>query len=192
MPNHGEAPELTALLRAWREGDEAAEEQLLEVVYAQLRRLAGGVMKGERPAHTLQPTALVHDAYLRLVDSDVSFANRAHFFALAARVMRRVLVDHAKARSRQKRGGDAVRVTLDTKQAIAERVDAPIEALESALQELESLDVRKARTVELHFLAGLTYEEIAEVLEVSRPTVQRDLRFAKAWLHQRLQSTFPQ
>ncbi len=177
---------LTQLLIAWGEGDEAAGEQLIPLVYAELYAIADRFARDERAAATLQPTALVNEAYLRLVGGSVAWEGRRHFLAIAARTMRRVLVDHARARQRDKRGGGAVCVTLDDS-ASGEASD-PIDviAVDDALAQLAAVDERKARAVELHYFAGLDYDEIARTLDVSPATVHRDLRFARAWLYDQL------
>lgn len=158
----------------------------MAVVYPELRAIAQRQLSGESEGHTLQPTALVHEAYLRLVGAEIAWEDRKHFFAVAARAMRRVLVDHARARRRDKRGGDAVLVTLDDQLAIDDRSGVDLVALDEALDRLAVQDERKARAIELHFFGGLTYEETARALDVSPATVDRDLRMAKAWLLQQL------
>lgn len=177
---------VSRLLLAWREGDASARDQLLSHVYDELHRLAQGRLRSEDPGHTLQATALIHEAFLRLVDADVQWTSRAHFFAIAARVMRRILVDHAKARDRVKRGGGADRITLEECIAVSPEPPADLVALDEALNRLAELDERKAKVVELHFFGGLSYEETAESLGISPATVDRDLRFAKAWLYREL------
>jgi RNA polymerase sigma-70 factor (ECF subfamily) len=175
--------QVTGLLLAWGEGDEAAFDRLVPLVHHELRRIAQRCMAGERAGNTLQATALVNEAYLRLIDVQrVRWQDRAHFLAMAARLMRRVLVDAARSKRYQKRGGDAVRVTFDE---LALPVAAPggdFVALDDALQELAKVDERKARVIELRFFGGLTVEETAEVLKVSVDTVMRDWKLAKAWL----------
>ncbi len=173
---------VTRLLLDWRGGSDEALDLLMPVVYDELRSLAEGYLNRERPGHTLQPTALVHEAYLRLVDMDVAWQDRAHFFALSARLMRRILVDHARARASQKRGGGLRPVTLE--EGLAATADRPEEliALDDALTRLAELDERKAKVVELHYFGGLSYDETAEVVGISPATVDRDLRFAKSWL----------
>lgn len=179
--------QITGLLLAWREGDPAALERLVPMVHNELRRMARRVMAGERPGHTLQATALVNEAYMRLVDAQrVNWQDRVHFLSMAARLMRRVLVDHARARRYQKRGGSAVRVTFDEMRVAANEPGPDLAALDDALQALEQVDRRKARVVELRFFAGLTVEETSTVLELSAETVMRDWRFAKAWLQREL------
>ncbi len=177
---------VTQLLRRWRAGEVGARDRLMAVVYPELQQLARRYLRSERVDHTLVPTALVHEAYLRLVDSEVDWQDRAHFFAVAARVMRHVLVDHGKQKRRQKRGGQRVRITLDESFLSVEEAPPDIVAIDEALDLLERIDERKARVVELHFFGGLNYEETAEVLGISTATVGRELRFAKAWLHNHL------
>jgi RNA polymerase sigma factor (TIGR02999 family) len=177
---------VTTLLRAWRRGDQAAFERLTPLVYGELRRRASYYLRGERPNHTLQPTALVHEAYLRMVKSDqVDWHDRAHFFAVAARHMRRILVDSARARRYQKRGGGAVPVTFDEQLAVSERSPDVI-ALDDALVVLAAQDERKAHVVELRFFGGLTNDEIAAALDISTDTVTRDWQMAKLWLRREL------
>jgi RNA polymerase sigma factor (TIGR02999 family) len=175
--------ETTLLLRAWAEGDRAALEQLTPRVYAELRRIAGYCMKNERPGRTLQTTALVHEAYLRLIDvKNVDWEHRVHFFAVSAQIMRRILVDGARERATAKRGGGMPRVNLDEiADASSGRGDELI-ALDAALKSLAELDPRKARIIELRFFGGLSVEETAAVLKVSQDTVMRDWRLARSWL----------
>ncbi|HTD43652.1 MAG TPA: sigma-70 family RNA polymerase sigma factor [Bryobacteraceae bacterium] len=185
---HAQASETTLLLRAWAEGDRAALEQLTPRVYAELRRIAGYCMQNERPDRTLQTTALVHEAYLRLIDvNNVNWEHRAHFFAVSAQIMRRILVDRARGRATAKRGGGLARVNLD-KIALDEIADVSsgheneLIALDEALERLAELDPRKARIIELRFFGGLSVEETAAVLKVSPDTVMRDWRLARSWL----------
>jgi RNA polymerase sigma-70 factor (ECF subfamily) len=176
---------VTQLLRAWGDGDQAALDALVPAVEAELRRLARIYMKRERREHTLQPTALVNEVFLRLVDAqDIRWQDRAHFFGISARLMRRVLVDHARARGYQKRGGGAQRVTLDGHDIAnaVNHVDVDVIALDRALVGLAAVDERKCRVVEMRFFAGLSVEETAAVLDVSTETVKRDWRIAKLWL----------
>ena len=181
--------ELTRQLRAWSEGDESALERLMPLVYAELRRLAGRYVRGERAGHTLQATALVNEAYLRLIDAkNVTWRDRAHFLAVGARVMRHILVDHARARQYQKRGGQAVRVTLDEALVVASEPDRDFVALDDALTALAAVDVRKSQVVEMRFFGGLTLDETAEALNISRDTVKRDWKMAKLWLLRELRS----
>ena len=174
---------VTTLLRAWRRGDQAAFERLTPLVYGELRRRARHYLHGERPNHTLQPTALVHEVYLRMVTIDqVDWHDRAHFFASAARHMRRILVDSARARRYQKRGGGAIRVTLVDDLALSDEPGRDLVALDDALVALAEHDERKSRVIELRFFGGLSVEETAEALHVSPATVLRDWKLAKAWL----------
>jgi RNA polymerase sigma-70 factor (ECF subfamily) len=177
------------LLSDWRNGDEAALTELTPLVYEDLRRLAHRYMSGQRPDHTLQTTALVHEAYLRLADqSKPSWQNRAHFFAVAARAMRHILVDYAKGYRSQKRGGGAVKLELDEAALISPQDSNEITNLHEALESLATLDARKAEVVELKYFGGLNYDEIAEVLKISAITVRRDWEFAKVWLYAELQA----
>jgi RNA polymerase sigma-70 factor (ECF subfamily) len=175
--------EVTEMLVAWSNGDRSALEKLIPLVHDELHRLAHRYMNRERPGHMLQPTALVNEAYLRLVDSShVRWQNRAHFFAVSSQLMRRILVDFARSRNYLKRGGNMVQVSLDKVLEISPEQDADLVALDVALNALESIDERKARVVELRFFGGLKVEETAEVLKVSPVTVMRDWRLAKVWL----------
>ena len=177
---------VTALLRAWRQGDHDAFGQLTPLVYDELRRRARHYLRGERPNHTLQPTALVNEVYLRMVKIDqVDWHDRAHFFAVAARQMRRLLVDSARGRRYQKRGGGAFNVTFDEALAPSDR-SPDLVALDDALDALGAQDERKARVVELRFFGGLTNEEIAAALDISTDTVTRDWQMAKLWLRREL------
>lgn len=178
--------DVTGLLLRWRAGDESALTELMPLVYNELRVLAGRFTQREHEGHTLQATALVHEAYLRLVGMDVQWEGRAHFLALAARLMRRILVDHAREARRSKRGGAGTRVDMDIARVAAPMPDASIVELDEALARLAQLDGRKARAVEMHFFGGLSYDQLAEVLGVSPATVSRDLRLAKAWLRKEL------
>jgi RNA polymerase sigma factor (TIGR02999 family) len=174
---------VTELLRAWSEGDDGALQHLLPIVEAELRRLARGYMRRERRGHTLQVTALVNEAFLRLTSArQLQWQDRAHFLGIAARLMRRVLVDHARARGYQKRGGDVRRVTLDETVLVSSGPALELLALDRALEVLAAADPRKGRVVEMRFFGGLTVEETAEVLHVSPDTVKRDWRLAKLWL----------
>ena len=175
--------EVTQLLLAWNDGDESALEKLVPLVYDELRRLAKRRMRLERPDHTLQTTALINEAYLRLVDvHKVHWQNRAHFFALCARLMRRILVDYARRRHYAKRGGGAQPISLDQSLPVAAGRSPDLVAVDKALHALAEVDARKAQVVELRFFGGLTVEDTAEVLKVSPETVRRDWRIAKAWL----------
>jgi RNA polymerase sigma-70 factor, ECF subfamily len=183
MDASDQAAEVTGLLLAWSSGDSAALDQLIPAVYAQLRSLANRELARERGG-SLQPTSLVHEAYLRLIQQQsVTWHNRAHFFAIAARIMRRVLIDHARRRLSEKRGGDAVHVTLGDAGAVAVHRSAELIALDEALDQLAEMDARKARVVEMRYFAGMTVEETAEALGVSPVTVMRDWSTARAWLH---------
>ena len=181
------APGVTRLLVEWTDGNQGALEALLPLVYDELRRLARGYLQRERPGHTLQSTALVHEAYMRLVDQDVSWQNRAHFFGIAAQMMRRILVDHARTKNAAKRGDGACMVTLDEGLVGTEQRDVDVIALDRALDKLTKLDPQQSRIVELKFFAGLSIEETAEVLRVSPATVKRDWVMAKAWLYREMQ-----
>jgi RNA polymerase sigma factor (TIGR02999 family) len=182
-----ETHEITQLLLAWGEGDQAAMEQLMPLVYDELRRLAKSYMRRERGAQTLQTTALIHEAYLRLIDQQaVQWRNRAHFFAIAATLMRRILVDHVRARQFQKRGGGAQRITFDEALEVSDERAAEVVALDEALTALAEFDKRKSRMVELRFFGGLSIEETAEVLGVSPGTVMRDWTLAKTWLQREI------
>ncbi|HET9533090.1 MAG TPA: sigma-70 family RNA polymerase sigma factor [Blastocatellia bacterium] len=179
--------EITQLLLAWNNGDSLALEKLVPLVHTELRRIARRHMAAERPGHILQTSALVNEAYIRLIDwKDVEWQNRAHFFGLAARIMRNILVDFARAWGREKRGGDRLRVSLSGADRIARERSADLVALDEALQALEKLNERQAKVVELRFFGGLSLEETAEALKVSVGTVKRDWSFAEAWLYKEL------
>ena len=178
--------DVTAILQEWRQGSPEALERLMEIVYAELRRLAAQYLSRERSGHTLQPTALVHEAYVRLVDQRVPWESRAHFFGVAAQMMRRVLVDHARSRRAEKRGGDSDRVTLSAAEGLAKTPEIDLVALDAALEKLAALDPRQARIVELRYFGGLTNEETAEALGVSVATVKREWALARAWLKGKL------
>jgi RNA polymerase sigma factor (TIGR02999 family) len=179
--------EITQLLLAWSHGQQAALDQLIPLVHDELHRMAKRYMRRERPGQTMQTTALVNEAYLRLIDSSrVHWQNRAHFFAIAAQLMRRILVDFARSRHNLKRGGRAERVSLDEALVISPEKDADIVALDDALKALASLDARQSQVVELRFFGGLSINETAEVLKVSEGTVRRDWSLAKAWLYREL------
>ena len=177
------AIDVTQLLLAWRDGDHSAFEQLVEAVYAELHHIARRCMAGERAGHHLQPTALVNEAYVRLVGvQQIQWQNRQHFLSMAARQMRRVLVDIARAKNFQKRGGDAVHITFDHDLPAVREPGRDLVALDDALEALGKVDERKARVVEMRFFGGLSVEESAHALDVSVDTVMRDWQFAKAWL----------
>ena len=179
----GAAANPTTLLLAWGRGDETALDQLIPLVHDELRQLARRHMAGERPGHTLQATALVNEAYLRLIEvNQVRWQNRAHFFAMASRVMRRILVDAARARGYQKRGGGAETVSLDEALLVSGEPRQDLVALDDALNALAAFDLRKSQVVEMRFFGGLSVEETAEALHVSADTVMRDWRLAKVWL----------
>lgn len=176
-------PDITALLIDWSSGDKAALDKLFPLVEQELHRLAHSYMRKENPEHTLQTTALVNEAYLRLVDQNKTrWQNRAHFFGIAAQIMRRILINHARDRHRQKRGGDAIQVSLSHAEPVSETRAGELLALDEALERLESIDERKARVVEFRYFGGLSVDETAEVLNVSAITVARDWNMAKAWL----------
>jgi len=176
-------PDITELLVAWGRGDESAFERLVPMVHAELRRLARRQMAGERPGHTLQTTALVNEAYLRLIDlSQVRWQDRAHFLGMSARVMRRILVDHARARGANKRGGRDQKVPIEDAAAVTEERAVDLIALDDALNALAVVDSRKSQVVEMRFFGGLSIDETAESLHVSPETVKRDWRVAKVWL----------
>src|SRR5947208_6034499 len=178
---------VTQLLQQWSRGDDAAVVELTPLVYEELRRLAHHYMEGQRPDHTLQTTALVNEAYLRLADqTNPNWQSRAHFFAVAARAMRQILVNYAKSSRAQKRGGGALKVELDEAAIISPEQSKEIVDLHEALERLGTLDARKAQVVELKFFGGLNYDEMAEVLKISSVTVRRDWEFAKLWLYTEL------
>jgi RNA polymerase sigma factor (TIGR02999 family) len=182
--------EITQLLLAWNEGDGQALDRLMPLVHQELHRLAHRYMAGERPGHPLQTTALVNEAYVRLIDSSrVRWQNRAHFFAVSAQLMRRILVDIARARKKLKRGGDVIQVSLDEAMDISREPSADLIALDEALTTLAAFDDRKSKVVELRFFGGLSIEETAEVLKVSSITVTRDWAMAKVWLLRELDRT---
>lgn len=179
--------EVTELLVAWGKGDQNACDELMPLVYAQLSKLAHSYMSRERPAHTLQTAGLVNEAFLRLADQrNVRWQNRAHFFGIAAQMMRRVLVDYARNRHYAKRGGDAQKVSLEEALIISDERSKEVVAIDEALQRLSEFDLRKAEVVELRFFGGLSVDETAEVLKVSPGTVKRDWTLAKAWLRREI------
>ena len=182
--------QVTQLLADWSRGDQTALDKLLPLVHEELRRLAHHYMSRESPGHTLQTTALVNEAYVRLVDQkEFQWQNRAHFFAVAAQVMRHILIDHARARSRAKRGGKAQRVPLEEAIVMSPERASELLALDEALSELEKVDARRSKVVELRYFGGLSIEETAEVLKVNPTTVNRDWRWAKAWLYKAVTSS---
>ena len=177
---------VTRLLKQWGSGNKAALDELMPLVYEQLRKLASICLSSERPDHTLRATALVHEAYLRLVNADVAWEDRIHFFAVSAVLLRRILVDHARAHHRQKRGGGVEMISLDEAVMIGPDKAGEIVALDEALQRLAAHDQRKSEIVELLSFGGLTYDEAAAALTISPATVHREFRMAKAWLHREL------
>ena len=179
--------DVTQLLKDWSGGDQAAADKLMPLVYEELRHLAHRYMRREKPGHTLQTSALVNEAYLRLVkQSEIQWESRAHFFGIAARLMRQILVDQARRRNFAKRGGGAIRVSLNDATAIAQEQSASVVALDEALKTLEETDPRKSRIVELRFFGGMSIEETAEALNVSPGTVMREWTFARAWLRNQM------
>jgi RNA polymerase sigma factor (TIGR02999 family) len=186
MPGGLSTDDVSILLRAWSDGDQSALERLIPAVYEELRRLAHHYMKGERPGHSLQTTALVNEAYMRLVDfTRMQWQDRAHFFAVSARLMRRILVDHAR-RQNMKRGADVPHVSLEDVAVVGGDRTGDLVALDDALNALARLDARKAQIIEMRFFSGLSVEETAEVLKVSSATVRRDWSIAKLWLYREL------
>ena len=183
-PGHDHA--VSDLLLQWRGGDESALERLMPLIYDELHALARRQLQGERAGHTLQTTALLHEAYLRLIGSDVEWEGRVHFLAVAARTMRRILVDHARSRSRRRRGGGIQLISIDNTNAIAPEPAMDLLTLDEALARLSAFDDRKARAAELHYFGGLSYDETALALGVSAATVHRELRVARAWLYREL------
>ena len=184
-------PSITGMLELWRNGDAEAMNSLMPILYSQLREIAGRVMSGENPGHTMPATALVNEAFLRLSGTQIEWQNRGHFLAVAGRIMRRVMVDHAKSRRREKRGGGMRRI--DFEEALIASPEPPevLVDLDEAMARLESFDERKCRIVEMMYFGGMTHDETAEVLRMSRATVQREARLAKAWLYSELQQTRP-
>jgi len=180
-------PNITQLLTAWRAGDQQAIEDLAPILEQELHRVASHYMKGERPGHILQTTALVNEVYLRLIDwKNVEWQSRAQFFAIASQIMRRVLVDYARAQGREKRGGDRMQVSLSQAAGVPFKSEGDLLDLDEAMQALEKLSPRQNRVVELRFFGGLSLEETAEVLQVSVGTVRRDWTLARAWLYREL------
>lgn len=177
---------VTQLLQQWGSGNKQALDELMPVVYDHLRKLASNCLRSERPDHTLRATALVHEAYLRLVDSEIALQDRVHFYVISARLLRRILVDHAKSRNRHKRGGEFQKIPLDEAVLVGPESDHGILELDEALQRLAAQDQRKSELIELLFFGGLTYDEAADALKISPATVHRELTLAKAWLHREL------
>jgi RNA polymerase sigma-70 factor (ECF subfamily) len=186
LPVMAAATEITRLLTAWSAGDRKALDELTPIMYEEMRRLAERYMRKEASGHTLQATALVHEAYARLAGADLPLRNRAHFLAFMARLMRQILVDHARARKSAKRGEGFERVTLDESVVVSCDSDGLVLELDEVLEELRRFDELKSQIVELRFFGGLTYEEAAEALEISTTTLDRELRLAKAWLRHRM------
>lgn len=180
--------DLTHILEEWQSGDSSALDRLLPVVYEQLRQIAERHLRRERGDHTLQPTALVHEAFLKLIGQRVSWQNRAHFFAVSAEIMRRILVDHARKKQADKRGGSAPTISLDERIDWSDERDVNLVALDDALQELATVDPQQSKVVELRFFGGLSVEETAEVMNISTSTVKREWRMARAWLLSELES----
>jgi len=182
-----DAENITDLLVSYRRGDKESLDKLMPAVYDELRRQAARYLRREQPGHTLQTTALIHEAYVRLVDQhNVQWQNRAHFFGIAAQMMRRILVDHARTKKRAKRGGSDIRVSLDDATVAVKGQDLDVVAVDEALTRLAKIDEQQSRVVELRFFSGLTVEETAEVMGISPATVKRDWSMAKAWLHREL------
>ena len=181
---------ISLILKDWSGGDTSSTEELLSLVYEELRSIAARYLRRERPDHTLQPTALVHEAFLKLVDiSDITWQDRAHFFAVSANVMRRILVDHARARQSDKRGGSVQRIALEDAISLSSAPDVDLIELDQALRELASFDQQQSNIVELRFFGGLTIEETAQVVGISPATVKREWLVAKAWLFRKLNPT---
>lgn len=186
-PPPAPAQEVTALLVDWSNGDRNALEELMPLVYGELRRLAGAHLRRERSDHTLQSTALVHEAFLRLVNQkDVHWRSRAHFYGIAARMIRRILVDHARAQNAGKRGFGAIKIELDEAMAVSQQPEVDLVGLDDALERLAAMDERQGRIVELRFFAGLSVEETAEVMHLSPATVKREWSSARAWLYREI------
>lgn len=181
-------PTITELLLEWRGGDDEALELLMPRVYEELKKIAQHRLKGESPEQTLSATDLVHEAFIRLIAVDVSWSDRAHFLAVGARIMRRILVDRSRSKARLKHGGAVKRVPLDEAQSASLEPSDELLELDQALCDLAELDARKANVVELVYFGGLTYDEVAVALDISRATAHRDLRLAKAWLHDRIET----
>jgi len=177
---------VTRLLQQWGKGDKEAVDRLMPLVYDQLHKLALNCLRSERRDHTLRATALVNEAYLRLVDADVTFQDRVHFYAVSARILRRILVDYARSQNRQKRGGEFEKIPLDDAILVGPQADRGLIELDEALERLAAQDRRKSDLVELLFFGGLTYDEAAAALNISPATVHRELTMAKAWLHREL------
>jgi RNA polymerase sigma-70 factor, ECF subfamily len=178
--------DVTILLKQWKSGDASALEQVTPLVYEELRRLAASYLRREREGHTLQPTALLNEAYMRLVAVEQDFSSRAHFFGVAAHLMRLILVDHARSKRRQKRGGGEAAVPLEESMAVAQSRPETLLALDEGLRQLAAFDERKAKVIEMRFFGGMNLEETAEALDISQATVGREQRMAEAWLNRYL------
>lgn len=181
--------EISVILKDWSGGNRASGDVLLPLVYDELRKIAGRYLKKERSGHTLQPTALVHEAYMKLIDiSEINWQDRAHFFAVSANVMRHILVDHARAKLADKRGGESERIALEDVVSLSNEPNLDFLAIDEALKELAEFDEQQSKIVELRFFGGLTIEETAHVVGISAATVKREWAMAKAWLHRKLKS----
>lgn len=188
-PTNSQHTEVTRLLAAYNSGDQQALEQLLPLVYNELRKLAGSYLRRERAGHTLEPTALVHEAYLRLVNQEIEWQNRAHFFGVAAQMMRRILVDHARKHQADKRGSGGAKIALDEAINLSDERASDLIALDDALTALHEIDPEKCRMVELRYFAGLSVEETAQALGISVPTFVRKWKTTKAWLYHQITKT---
>ncbi len=187
--NQSKLPEITRILKSWSGGNRQAVDDLMPLVYDELHKVAQQYLRRQRTDHTLQPTALVNEAYLKLIDiSDVDWEDRAHFFAFASQTMRHILVDYARAQSREKRGGGAQKLSLDEAVSYSKETEVDLLALDEALHELAALDEKQGKIVELRFFGGLTVEETAVVLHISPATVKREWRIAKAWLFKKMKN----
>lgn len=186
---NNDAQNISIVLKDWSGGNRASADVLFSLVYDELRKIAANYLRKERSGHTLQPTALVNEAYVKLIDiSDINWQDRAHFFAVSANVMRHILVDHARAKLSEKRGGGADRIALEDVVSLSSKPDIDLLAVDEALRELAEFDEQQSRIVELRFFGGLTIEETAHVVGISPATVKREWSLAKAWLHRRLKS----
>ena len=185
--SQSQLPEITRILKSWSGGNRAAVDDLMPLVYEELHKVAAQYLRRQRPDHTLQPTALVNEAYMKLIDiSDVNWQDRAHFFAFASQTMRHILVDHARLLGREKRGGDVQKLSLDEALDFSDEKEVDLLSLDEALQNLAEIDEQQSKIVELRFFGGLTVEETANVLHISSATVKREWRIAKAWLFKRM------
>lgn len=187
--SQSQLPEITRILKSWSGGNREAVDDLMPLVYDELHKVAAQYLRRQRPDHTLQPTALVNEAYLKLIDiTDVNWQDRAHFFAFASQTMRHILVDYARAQAREKRGGAAQKLSLDEAISYSKETEVDLLSLDEALRELEAIDEKQSKIVELRFFGGLTVEETAVVLHISPATVKREWRIAKAWLFKRMRA----